>query len=167
MADEIDLVSKLEAENKYYVMPYSAERHLVALNSQDEYHLVIEVDGKVVGFVLLAGLQNPNKSLELRRIIVGAKGKGIGSKVILGIQNFCFLTLGFHRLWLDVFEDNNYAKQLYHKLGFVEEGILRDAHFDGQNFISLFVMSILAPEWNFRRNNKKQFHLNEHPQPEV
>lgn len=50
------------------------------------------------------------------------------------------------RLWLDVFPDNTVARRLYEKLGFVEEGILRDAYLWNGEFRSTVVMSILASE---------------------
>ena len=51
-----------------------------------------------------------------------------------------------NRLWLDVFPDNERARRLYKKTGFVEEGLLRENYFWNGEFRSVVIMSILARE---------------------
>ena len=58
-----------------------------------------------------------------------------------------FEDLGMHRVELVVFDFNSPAIRLYTKLGFVEEGRLRDARAMGDEFWSLYQMSILEDEW--------------------
>ncbi len=63
----------------------------------------------MVGFIILSGIENSNLSLEFKRIVIQEKGKGFGRQSLKLIKDYCFNTLKFHRLWLDVFDDNNKA----------------------------------------------------------
>jgi diamine N-acetyltransferase len=58
-----------------------------------------------------------------------------------------FEEYGAHRLWLDVFDDNQRARYFYKSVGFKEEGVLRDAVRRGDRYDSLVIMSILAGEY--------------------
>ncbi len=58
-----------------------------------------------------------------------------------------FEDLGMHRVELVVFDFNSPAIRLYTKLGFVEEGRLRESQAMGDEFWSLYQMSILEDEW--------------------
>ena len=148
--DEVDYIHELESrpENSMYVMPYSKERHLQVITNPDEELLVI-VDrstGQHLGFVILAGLTNPNLSLEFRRLIIGEKGKGIGRQVVKLLIQYCFDILRFHRLWLDVYEDNERGIHLYQSIGFVQEGKLRDVIRHEDSYRSLLLFSLLQNE---------------------
>ncbi|WP_326924988.1 GNAT family protein [Bacillus haynesii] len=95
----------------------------------------------------MAGLENPNKSLELRRITIAKKGKGYGKEAFKIIKNWAFHVFNANRLWLDVKEDNLRALRLYQKQGFVLEGTLREYIKNGDGYDSLHVMSILRGEY--------------------
>lgn len=60
-----------------------------------------------------------------------------------------FEQLGLHRIELVVFDFNEAAIRCYEKCGFVKEGLLRDARRVGNEYWSLYIMSILESEWRF------------------
>ena len=62
--------------------------------------------------------------------------------------DICFNELATHRVELFVHLHNERARRVYAKIGFTEEGILRDVqrNKDG-SFRSMRLMSILKPEW--------------------
>jgi len=138
-----------EDENLRFIISYDKVRHLDSIISKDEEHFAIwdKEDNQIIGFLILAGLQNLNLSLEFRRIVVKVKGRGIGRQCLKLIKAYCFQQLKFHRLWLDVFEGNHRAIYLYKSEGFKEEGKLREVIKQGENFKSLFVLSILKGEY--------------------
>ena len=151
LPEEIDLIFKMEnqVENVKFVSPYNKKRHLEVIENKDEEHLTVwqKKTTKIVGFIILSGLQNPNLSLEFRRIVIQEKGKGIGRQCLQLVKRYCFDELKFHRLWLDVFEDNLRAIHLYQSEGFKKEGKLRDAIRQGENYKSLLILSILENEF--------------------
>jgi diamine N-acetyltransferase len=158
IAKDIGLIFKIEneQENKIFVMPYDKNQHLQVIDSKDEEHLTVwdKETGKIIGFIILAGLTNLNLSLEFRRIVVQSKGKGFGRQCMQLIKAYCFKKLKFHRLWLDVFEDNERAINLYKSEGFQVDGTFREVAKQGDKYRSLFLLSILDYEY-FQQQLKK------------
>ncbi len=142
-----------DAENSRFVSQWSIEQHLHAIGDEDQMHITLEDSnsGKRVGYVLMAGLKNNNKSIELRRIVITEKGKGYGRQVLNLIQEYTFETIGAHRLWLDVKTFNQRARDLYKSTGFVEEGTLRESMLYNGQYDSMVIMSILESEYNAGR----------------
>ncbi len=151
LQSEIPLITEAEqhSDNKVFISPYTVERHLEVINNKDEAHLTIrhKQTGEPAGFIILAGLENQNLSLEFRRIVILSKGQGLGRQSLQLVKQFCFNTLKFHRLWLDVFEDNQRAIHIYKSEGFKEEGRLRDIIKQGETYRTLIVLSILESEF--------------------
>ena len=146
--DDLDFVVAAEADpdNAPFLAPSPREVHQGFLDDPRQRHLVAEVDGRRVGFVLLR-MHPEDRAVELRRLAVTDKGRGHGRAALRLAMALAFEEHGAHRLWLDVKPDNERARALYRSAGFVEEGTLRDALYHGGRFESLVVMSILRPEW--------------------
>ncbi|MBL6446607.1 GNAT family N-acetyltransferase [Fulvivirga sp. 29W222] len=148
---DLDFVTVLEShpDNRHYIMTYTREQHLGVIADSNEQHLIIIDKGtnEKAGFVILGGLNNPHHSLELRRIIVDKKGKGLGTETLQLIKKYCFEILQMHRLWLDVVEDNQKAIYIYASAGFKSEGLLREAAIFDREYKSLKLMSILKNEY--------------------
>lgn len=138
-----------ESENAQYVGQWEIEQHISALSQRDILHLTVE-DVKAhnrMGYVIIAGLENPNNSIELKRIVISEKGKGFGRETLKLVKRVAFNQLKAHRLWLDVRYNNHRAQSLYKSERFFEEGVLRDCIFYNGEYESLIVMSILKNEW--------------------
>ncbi|WP_202710563.1 GNAT family N-acetyltransferase [Sporosalibacterium faouarense] len=149
--NDLDEVLKIEGleDNKKYIFSWSKERHRESINNEDELHIVIKrKDTKeIIGYVLLAGLKGEDKSTEFRRIAIVQKGKGYGKESINLIKELAFEKLKSHRLWLDVYEDNTKAINLYIKAGFTVEGMLRECKRVEDKYRSMMIMSILENEY--------------------
>lgn len=129
-----------------FVEAWPVERHREALSEPDIAHLVITDGGEPMGFVILAGLEDPNRCVELRRIVVANPGQGLGRAALTLLLEHAFGELGAHRIWLDVKPSNARARHLYTSLGFVEEGVLRDALRTADGYESLILMAKLRAE---------------------
>lgn len=138
-----------EAENSRFIIPWLANKHAAAFQNEDIFHSIVLINDIPVGFIILAGLRNPNKSIEFMRVVIKDKGRGLGRKVLRAIKAHCFSELKAHRLWLDVKVFNERAKSLYESEGFIVEGVLRDCIKSDDGYESLAVLSILENE--FRR----------------
>ncbi len=136
-------------ENSPYIAQWKLNEHENALKDPDILHLIIELslNNEKVGFIILAGLKNKNKSLELMRIVITEKNSGYGSEAIEEIKKYAFKELKFHRIWLDVKEFNTRAKNVYIKCGFKIEGLLRECIFVDGHYESLYLLSILENEY--------------------
>ncbi|MEO3945288.1 GNAT family protein [Gorillibacterium sp. CAU 1737] len=151
-AEEVEVVLAWEQHPDHvpFVGQWTREQHLRSLTDEDLLHLVVEdtASGQAVGYLLLAGLLHPHRSLEFRRIVIARKGSGFGRAALQAVKQLAFERYHAHRLWLDVREPNRRAYHLYRSEGFVEEGTLRECirvH-DG-TYESLIVMSILRREY--------------------
>ena len=52
-----------------------------------------------------------------------------------------------HKLWLMVFRKNERGRRLYTRLGFQEEGVLREEYFHEGGWHDMVRMSMLDREW--------------------
>lgn len=147
--DDLDFVIKAEnaEENSPYVAQWTRKQHISAIYNEDILHVIIEADGSKVGYAIAAGLKDVNKAIELRRIVIAEKGKGFGKKAIELFKKLAFEEFKAHRLWLDVREFNDRARNMYKASGFVEEGYIRECILLNNKYVSNYIMSILEREY--------------------
>jgi diamine N-acetyltransferase len=131
-----------------FVGQWSEERHLRTLASDDARYFVSEsAPGALQAYAILRGIGDASRSIELKRVVVAAPGRGLGRRILKELMRIAFEDLHAHRMFLDVFEDNTRARHVYESLGFVYEGIMREAGERGEQFISLHLMSMLDREY--------------------
>jgi diamine N-acetyltransferase len=144
------IATERAADNAAFVLSWSQQQHLQALDDAAIAHWILEAQGanrRAVGFVILAGVDPPGGSVEFRRLVVREKGSGFGREAVQLVKREVFERFRAHRLWLDVFEHNQRARALYLSEGFNVEGTLREhVNWQGQ-WRSLVVMSMLRREY--------------------
>jgi RimJ/RimL family protein N-acetyltransferase len=108
--------------------------------------------GQCVGEVVFNEWSEPNNSCNFR-VIIGPRGwgRGLGTEALSLFLGYGFEQLGLHRISLDVLEFNPRARRVYDKVGFVAEGVLREEHRWGDEWIDDTLMAILADEWKRHR----------------
>lgn len=80
------------------------------------------------------------------------RGKGLGTDAMLEILRFGFLELDLFRISLNTFEFNSPAIRSYEKIGFLEEGRMKDClNWNGQRW-DIVYMGLLRSEW------ERQYH---------
>ncbi len=149
--DDLEQVLALEADpdNAPFILRWPQAAHLAAISDPDRAHLMVEAkdSGETIGYLILAAIQSPHRSIEFVRVTVDRKGEGYGRECLRAVKRLAFDSLGAHRLWLDVMDHNARARALYLAEGFVEEGTLRESiEVDGRR-VSLTVLSMLEPEY--------------------
>jgi RimJ/RimL family protein N-acetyltransferase len=158
MSSDLDFVLSLEQDplNLPFITPWERTQHEGAIRFPDSRHFIIEAGDAYasVGFVILQGCRNPNRSVELKRIVMrpDAQRRGIGRACIRLLARMAFRDLGAHRFWLDVKASSTSARALYRSEGFVEEGCLRDSVRTATGYDSLIVMSMLDSEHAARQS---------------
>jgi RimJ/RimL family protein N-acetyltransferase len=159
MLSDLDWVVTVERDphNLPFITPWERMQHEGAVRFPDFRHFIVESEapgagpGGRSGFVILQGCRNPHGSVELKRLVLQAKGHGLGRRCVRLLKRMAFADLRAHRFWLDVKQLNQRALALYASEGFVEEGRLREsvrvtvAGADGYD--SLVVMSLLDREY--------------------
>jgi RimJ/RimL family protein N-acetyltransferase len=158
MLSDLDFVVAVEtdARNLPFITPWERTQHEGAVRFPDFRHFIVESGsghGRA-GFVILQGCRNPHGSVELKRIVLQDKGRGVGRACVRSLKALAFGDLRAHRFWLDVKALNAPAQALYRSEGFVEEGRLRESvrvRLDGADgYDSLIVMSMLDREYQAR-----------------
>lgn len=150
--DDLSFVISAERDEgtSRFVNVWPEDRHRAALGDEDLEHLIVESlpDDRRIGFVILAGLKDVNRSVEFRRIVITETNRGYGRAAVRAITGHVFTDLSAHRLWLDVKEPNARARAVYAKEGFRYEGTFRECLLGPAGFESLVVMSMLEQEYH-------------------
>jgi diamine N-acetyltransferase len=154
MLSDLDYVIEVETDshNQPFITPWERTQHEGAVRFPDFRHFIVEggPQDERIGFVILQGCRNPHKSIELKRIVLQAKGHGLGRACVRLLKRMAFRDLHAHRFWLDVKTLNQRALALYQSEGFVEEGRLRESVRVADGYDSLIVMSLLDREYDAR-----------------
>lgn len=73
--------------------------------------------------------------------------KGYGSEATQLMVDYAFKTLNLNRIQLHVCAENEPAIKIYERVGFIKEGVLRQAMFRNGNYVDFWVMGILRSDW--------------------
>lgn len=116
--------------------------------SQDPKHhlFIFEQEGRPQGFI------------NLHETAVGAiadwgfyaapdAAKGIGRQLGLNALNHAFIQLGLHKVCGQALAYNERSIQFHLRLGFLQEGVLREQHYDGEQYHDIVCFGLLANEW--------------------
>src|SRR5262245_40152964 len=109
-------------------------------------------EGSYIGNAGLHGIDPEDGRAELG-LVIGAKeawGRGYGGEVVMLLCQHAFDDLGLHRVSLSCFANNPRALALYARLGFVREGVRREAHRIDDAWVDEIVLGLLRDE--FRRS---------------
>lgn len=119
-------------------------------NSVIDMTITETASGTPLGRVIISRIDNHYKSLDITKIYVGGdmRGKGIGRETLKGLLKYFFETMKLERVTLDYFTGNVRAAKLYRSLGFVDEGVARNACSKDGIYYDLNLMSILSSEYN-------------------
>ncbi|WP_399885169.1 GNAT family N-acetyltransferase [Streptomyces sp. BBFR51] len=108
--------------------------------------------GEVLGEVVLHDWEPEHRSCTFRTL-VGARGRGrgMGTEAVRLIVGHGFEQLGLHRIQLDAYGYNHRALRVYEKVGFVREGVRREAEWRNGAWVDEVLMSVLDHEWAAHR----------------
>lgn len=125
-------------------------------NAEDRFDFAItrsdDPQSRWLGEAVLRNVDRENRSAGFRISLAGQAhyGQGLGSAATRLLLDFAFGPLALHRVELEVYDFNPRARHVYEKLGFVVEGVRRDALWWQGAWHDAVGMAILAPEWAAR-----------------
>ncbi|PLW74540.1 GNAT family N-acetyltransferase [Streptomyces sp. SCUT-3] len=136
-----------------YAQPLSQVEKRLAERPRNTYGdvlLGIEVlaGEKLVGLVRLHGAEPETGCSEID-IYIGEKeywGRGIATDAMRTACRYGFEKMRLHRITLTVVTENHAARRVYEKVGFVEEGRLRQVFRRDGRWHDMFVMGLLEGE---------------------
>jgi diamine N-acetyltransferase len=147
---DLDFVLGAESdpEASRYVTVETREQHEAIIADPNQRHLIVADGPSRLGYLVLRGVEDPHGNLEIRRIVIVDRGRGTGREALRMAVDLAFREHEPHRVWLDVLPQNERAIRAYLAVGFVHEGVLREAWRGEHGHESLAIMSILEREWD-------------------
>jgi UDP-4-amino-4,6-dideoxy-N-acetyl-beta-L-altrosamine N-acetyltransferase len=154
---DADLGSVLELRNHPEIRRYMLTQHEITIEehiswferatiNENQELLVFELDKICCGFVQF---KNTNFCgvFDWGFYVAPGAPKGIGGKLGSAALEHAFKNEKLHKICGQALHWNVPSIEFHKSLGFVQEGILRDQHFDGSSFHSLICFGILRQEW--------------------
>jgi ribosomal-protein-serine acetyltransferase len=113
-----------------------------------EYAFVIFEGEQMIGRIGVFKIDHQNKIGEMGYWLAeNVQGKGFMSMACKSIIHFCFETLFLNRIEIKCGTENHKSLAIPKKLGFMKEGILRQAELLHGTYIDLYVFSLLRSEY--------------------
>jgi RimJ/RimL family protein N-acetyltransferase len=142
------LISKEQQESWFKKLNTDASRkYFIAGHdiSDKDYPVAYSED---LGLVRIQDIEITNKSCAVGiDVFKEHRRHGYGLKIMEMICDYEFSFMNMNRLWLLVAEYNEYARKIYEKVGFKQEGIQREAIYRFGKYNNYIMMSLLKDEW--------------------
>ena len=122
---------------------------ITSSKNSKSYIIELKEGNRPVGIISMININTKDRSAECI-IDIGEKdvwGQSIGKEAFSLMMAYAFNELNFHRLSLQVFSFNKRAISLYEKLGFKEEGVMREAFYRFGKWHDVHMMGILKKEY--------------------
>ena len=119
------------------------------------HHFVVKPinSNKIIGVVFLNHIHPVYKTGEFG-ITLGDpeyRGKGYGRDMLETLIKYGFEELNLNRIWCEVYSNND-SMHLYRKIGFKDEGVLRQHVFKNGEYLDSYVLGMLKTEYNEKYN---------------
>jgi ribosomal-protein-serine acetyltransferase len=133
----------LESVREYY------HRTLLKFaNNEDEIGLNIVYKGEIVGGTGFHEINRGDKSAEIGYWLAkDATGKGLITKSVVKLLEYGFEEMRLNRIVIKCVPENIKSRAIPERLGFIREGIEREAGWLHTRFVDHVVYSMLAREW--------------------
>lgn len=118
-------------------------------NSRIDLIICLQENNEPIGDIAMMEIDHHNQNAIVRISIFTKEnwGKGYGTEAMSMFLDYGFNILNLHRIELEVFAYNSRAKKSYEKLGFKQEGIIRDKLFYDGKFHDAILMGVLREEF--------------------
>jgi ribosomal-protein-serine acetyltransferase len=116
--------------------------------ANDGFQVGIFYQDKYVGMIGFHNIDWGNKQTSIGYWLDGnMQGKGIMTRSVNALLKYAFEELKLNRVEIRCGTENLKSKAIPERLGFQQEGIIRDGEFLYDHFIDSYVYSLLSIEW--------------------
>ncbi|MBR3755619.1 MAG: GNAT family N-acetyltransferase [Firmicutes bacterium] len=115
-----------------------------------QFTITMKPEDKPIGKIYISRINRAEDSMDITRIYIAdtdLRGKGYGEEALRLILDHAFINLHMERVTIDHFEKNRNAAGLYEKIGFKNEGLMRNAGKKNGKYINLQLKSMLRAEY--------------------
>lgn len=123
--------------------------HIVSDSKRLDFFIICKDNDEIIGDVSINSINWTNSTANTRISIFDKENfnKGYGSEAMTLALNYGFGMHNLNRIELDVYSFNERAINVYEKIGFKKEGILREKLYYNHKYYDAVVMSILKREF--------------------
>lgn len=152
-----NLINDPEVESSVFGWSYpvslsSQKKWIMNIKNDTSIRYAIEYEKKTVGVAIISSIDMKNRTANMNiKILKSARGKGIATRCVVLMINYCFDELNLHCLTANVIERNVDSKRIWEKLGFHQDGILRDRVYKNGKYHNALAYSLLKDEY-YERN---------------
>lgn len=114
------------------------------------YAICTRDDEAVIGLANLDSVNyiNGNTELGIAITAVDRQGQGFAEEALRLLIAYCFEEMRLHRIFARIMSGNEPSLRLFRKLGFKEEGRLREHVRREGSFMDMIFMGLLEDEWS-------------------
>ena len=159
-ADAEELHGLVEANRGYLAewLPWAAgqtldgtrkfiERARRQVEERDGFQGALVLDGRMVGAGGFLSVNRESRSTELGYWLAEEhQGRGLMTKTVSALLDHAFDEWGLNRVEIHVATGNRRSRAIPERLGFQQEGVLRDYERVGDRYLDIVVYSLLARE---------------------
>jgi|SRR5690625_1147088 len=119
-------------------------------NSRIDLFICLQENDQPIGDIAMLDIDHQNRNSVVRISIFDHEfwGNGYGTEAMSLLLKYGFEILNLHRIGLDVYSFNKRGIKSYEKLGFKQEGIIRDELFYDGEYHDSIIMGVLKDEFN-------------------
>lgn len=142
--------------NMYSRHEITKEEHLAWFgrlqhDPQSRWFIHVDADGRSDGVVYFTQYQAVMGNAFWGFYSAPRSSPGTGTRLGLEAIDKALLEMKLHKLNAEVIGTNESSIRFHLKLGFQQEGLFRDFHFDGEKYVDVVRLGILATEWAVKR----------------
>lgn len=123
-------------------------------NEKNKERYMIIHNGDTVGTLILDNIDYCNSQVAISIKLLNSRGKGIGTCATKIILDYIFNEKNMNRVHASILEYNMSSRKMVEKLGFIQEGIRRQAVRKNGKYVDLVLYSLLKGEYNKSNGNR-------------
>lgn len=124
------------------------ERSLQAFAQQGNPACGIWYRGNFVGGIGMHRVDRENDATSLGYWLAAShQGKGIVTRACMGMIDYAFQELNLNRIVIEAAVNNHKSRAIPQRLGFTEEGTLRQSRYLYDRYVDMVQYGLLAEEW--------------------
>ena len=113
---------------------------------------LVVADGRIAGTVGLNRVDHVNGATAIGYWLTeDAQGRGTMTAAVRALVGHAAATMGLHRVVIEAAPDNVRSRAIPERLGFTQEGLLREVERLGDRWLDHVVYGLLATEWRAAR----------------
>jgi RimJ/RimL family protein N-acetyltransferase len=124
-------------------------RRTIASTSDVVFSVIESTDGRYLGQIGIHQIHARSRVGRLGVVIAARRdmGQGHGSEAIRAALDHAFGALNLHKIWVMMFAHNTRTRGICERIGFVEEGRMREEYFHDGKWHDMIRLGMLAREW--------------------